>query len=138
MEISCIQEAPELLDAIKALWRRNSRTLGPFPKGAFEEHAAKGQILVARAKGDCLGYLLFRDVVTRSRVAITHLCVDESARGQGIAKQLVGSLRRIRPNSRGIGLWCRRDYEAAKLWPSWALWSISKRGYPSECCRYKI
>jgi len=80
MEITCIRQVPELLDAVKALWRRNSSTLGPFPAGAFEEHAAKGQILVARANGDCLGYLLFRDVVTRSQVAITHLCIDESAR----------------------------------------------------------
>ncbi|MCB2263562.1 MAG: hypothetical protein LGR52_11625, partial [Candidatus Thiosymbion ectosymbiont of Robbea hypermnestra] len=55
MEISCIQQVPELLDAVKALWRRNSSTLGAFPAGAFEEHAAKGQILIAKANGNCLG-----------------------------------------------------------------------------------
>jgi ribosomal protein S18 acetylase RimI-like enzyme len=127
MEISCILQAPELLDKVKALWRRNSRTLGPFPAGAFEEHTAKGQILVAKANGDCLGYVLFRDVVTRNQVAITHLCVEESARDRGIAGQLVGSLRQLRAHTRGIGLWCRRDYEAANLWPKLGFVAHSER-----------
>ncbi|MCB2261979.1 MAG: GNAT family N-acetyltransferase [Candidatus Thiosymbion ectosymbiont of Robbea hypermnestra] len=60
---------------------------------------------------------MFRDVTTRNQVAITHLCVDKSVRGQGIADQLVASLRQLRTNSRGIGLWCRRDYDVMNLWP---------------------
>jgi ribosomal protein S18 acetylase RimI-like enzyme len=89
MKIETISEKPSQLDAVKQLWRANSDTLGFLPAGAFEECATNGNILVARdAQGQCIGYLLFR--CSRNRVVtIHHLCIDESARGQGVASQLI-------------------------------------------------
>jgi hypothetical protein len=42
-----------------ALHRLNAKTLGFFPKGAFEDHAKRRQIIVAlEADGNCLGYAI--------------------------------------------------------------------------------
>jgi hypothetical protein len=63
MIIECIDEKSHFLTVVKDLGRKNSKTLGFFPEGAFEEHAAKGCVIVARSgKDDFYGYLLYRVV----------------------------------------------------------------------------
>lgn len=97
------------------LHRLNAKTLGFFPKGAFEEHAKLRQIIVAlESDGNCLGYLLYR--VARGRASIVHLCVADAARGRGVARLLVDRLKQESKSLEGIGLYCRRDYEATYLW----------------------
>jgi GNAT superfamily N-acetyltransferase/predicted nucleic acid-binding protein len=97
------------------LHRLNAKTLGFFPKGAFEEHAKLRQIIVAlESDGNCLGYLLYR--VARGRASIVHLCVADAARGRGVARLLVDRLKQESKSLEGIGLYCRRDYEATHLW----------------------
>jgi GNAT superfamily N-acetyltransferase len=110
-------KSPHLPTVIE-LWRRNRATLGFLPKGAFEERAAKGEILGAidREKG-CIGYLLYR--CSYDRITIVHLCVDSSYRGKGVAKLLVDYLKqRTQEKYSGIGLSCRRDYGLEKMWSS--------------------
>ncbi len=103
------------LDRVMVLHRFNAKTLGFFPKGAFEEHAKLRQIIVAlEADGNCLGYLLYR--VARGRASIVHLCVADAARGRGVARLLVDRLKQETKSLEGIGLYCRRDYEATHLW----------------------
>jgi len=103
------------LERVVALHRLNARTLGFFPKGAFEEHAKLRQIIVALdAGGSCFGYLLYR--VARGRATIVHLCVADAARGKGVARLLVEKLKRETKSLEGIGLYCRRDYDATHLW----------------------
>lgn len=116
------------MSEVKKLWRTNSATLGFFPDGAFFDYADKRQILVAVTESDSLiGYLIYR--VTKQRISIVHLCVDSSARKQGIAKLLVDFLKQNTKNSYGIGLYCRRDFEANKIWPSLGFYPIhEKRG----------
>ena len=98
-----------------ALHRLNAKTLGFFPKGAFEEHAKLRRIIVAlESDGNCLGYLLFR--IGRGRASIVHLCVNDAARGKGVARLLVDRLKQETKSLEGIGLYCRRDYEATHLW----------------------
>jgi len=95
--------------------RLNARTLGFFPVGAFEEHAKLRQIIVAfDVDGNYFGYALYR--VARGRASIVHLCVAEAARGKGVAKVLIDELKRITKPLEGIGLYCRRDYDATHLW----------------------
>lgn len=99
-----------------ALHRPNAKTLGFFPKGAFEEHAKLRQIIVALGSdGNFLGYILYR--VARGRATIVHLCIADAARGQGVSTLLVDRLKQDVKSLEGIGLYCRRDYEATYLWP---------------------
>jgi predicted nucleic acid-binding protein/GNAT superfamily N-acetyltransferase len=122
MLIELIDENSPHLAKVKDLGRRNRKTLGFFPDGAFEEHAAKGGLLIARSeRGDVLGYLLFR-VVWRGGVwpiaVIVHLCIGDEHRNKGIAKELVNELCRIAKDSfLRLELNCRRDYEANAVWP---------------------
>jgi len=50
------------------------------------------------------------------KVRVIHLCVDSSRRDQGIARTLVDYLRRETASYPGLGLWCRRDFPASKMW----------------------
>jgi GNAT superfamily N-acetyltransferase/predicted nucleic acid-binding protein len=116
----------DVLERIIALHRASAGTLGFFPKGAFEEHAKLGQIIVAlNANGDCLGYLLYR--VARGRVAIVHLCVSEQARGRGVSRLLVERLKLDTKALEGIGLHCRRDYDAHHLWPKFGFEAVNSK-----------
>ncbi len=75
------------------------------------------QILVALdSERNCTGYLLYR--VSYMKATIVHLCVDSTSRGHGTARTLVDHLKRVTKDLNGIGLHCRRDYEANKLWPT--------------------
>lgn len=119
--IERIDENSPYLDKVKELGRRHNETLGFFPEGAFEEHAAKQCVLIARHKSDLLGYLLYR-VVWRGGAwqiaVIVHLCVDDQYRGKGVASALVDELHSITKDSfLRLELRCRRDYEANDVWP---------------------
>ncbi len=117
IHLEAISNDSPYLPFVKLLWRTNSATLGFFPDGAFEEYAAKRNILVAiENENKCIGYLLYRSY--RGRViTIQHLCVNKAIRGQGIAKKLVDHLKTITKDHYGIKLSCRRDFDANKIWP---------------------
>src|ERR1041385_389888 len=111
-----IDHTSEYLPAVKALGSANSHTLGFFPEGAFDDHAQRKQVIVALDDDQTfLGYLLYR--ISHDRATIVHLCVEPNIRAHGIASQLFGYFRESVKDLRGIGLHCRRDYEASKLWP---------------------
>jgi GNAT superfamily N-acetyltransferase/predicted nucleic acid-binding protein len=121
MKIIEIDPSSKFLNDIKKLWRANSKTLGFFPDGAFNEHALhKNIIAVINKTGTLQGYLLYR-VVRRGKmwpeVTIVHLCIDERFRNQGIGKRLIEYIRnKTKQDHLGIGLWCRRDYAAHSFW----------------------
>lgn len=105
------------LKKVKYLGRLNSTTLGFLPEGAFDEHARRKQIIVALDETEeCIGYVLYR--ISHHRATIVHLCVEESLRRKGVARELVNHLQRVTEDLDGISLKCRRDYEASKLWPA--------------------
>lgn len=121
MIVEDIDENSPFLAKVKDLGRKNRKTLGFFPEGAFEEYAAKGNVLIAREKGDFLGYLLYR-VALRKGIwpvgVIVHLCVDDAHRNRGIARALVEKLRNItKEKFLRLELRCRRDFKANNLWP---------------------
>lgn len=121
MQIISIDNTSKYLLDIKALWRANSKTLGYFPDGAFDEHASKGLIIAAiNEDGDLEGYLLYR-IVHRGKiwpaVIIVHLCIEEKYRNHRTAKSLIEYIRgKTKQDHLGIGLWCRRDYDAHSFW----------------------
>ena len=116
MRIKTIDHTSSHLSQVKALGAANSRTLGFLPEGAFDEHARKKQIIAAmNDTEECVAYLLYR--ISRERAIIVHLCVLGTARRKGIASKLVEYLKTEVSDLKGIGLRCRRDYDASHLWP---------------------
>jgi rRNA-processing protein FCF1/GNAT superfamily N-acetyltransferase len=116
VQVEVIDEHSPYLPIVKALRRANSKTVGDFTNGAFADHAARRNIIVAIAPGsECIGYLLYR--CSYDRITIVHLCVDRLHQGKGIAKILVNYLKKItKEDYSGIGLHCRRDFKLEKLW----------------------
>lgn len=106
------------LDAVDNLMKRYGQTLGFLPRGALESYlkGEKGGVLGAKTDtGQLVGYLLY---ATNPRYfRLTHLCVSEECRGQGIAKRLVNNLKESATTQRAIKLNCRRDFPANDLWP---------------------
>jgi GNAT superfamily N-acetyltransferase/predicted nucleic acid-binding protein len=106
------------LPEVKRLGRAHSKTLGMMPDGAFEEYAALKQILGAvNEAGKCVGYVLYR--AAKERAMIAHLCVADDWQEKGVSRALVERLVEITKahGLRGVGLRCRRDYEASRVWP---------------------
>lgn len=139
-KISVLDPASSHLLAVRNLWKSNNKYLGRFPKGAFEERARRGTILIALSPtGDLLGYLLY--YINQSRIAnITHLCVSRTARQQGTASLLVSELKTRTKHLHSIGATCRRDFPAWKVWGKLgfvAIASIVGRGKkPSTLTRF--
>jgi GNAT superfamily N-acetyltransferase len=109
-----------------------SKDIGIFPDGAFTDYAARRQILIGSAAGVVTGYLIYR--VSDDRALIVHLCTSDKVRGTGVARALVDSLKletRTR-GLRGIGLSCRVDFEANKVWPRLGFTPIHERAGRSK------
>lgn len=104
-----------LLSKVVELGNRNRNTLGLMPKGAFREFARRGFLLVAHIDAEFVGYALYE--VARRRVRLTHLCVDDNSRSNGVARELVDTLSRKHHDLAGILVTCRRDFPADGLWP---------------------
>src|SRR6267378_433846 len=80
------------LEAVIKLHAAGKGRLGPFPKGAFEDHAQRRMILVAVSPNNIVaGYLLYR--VARNRAAVVHLTTSDSFRSKGVARLLVDCLK---------------------------------------------
>lgn len=111
-------ESP-LLEAVISLHATGKAKLGPFPRGAFEDHARQKLILAAVAGDKSIaGYLLFRVARTANRAAVVHLTTAERHRGKGVARLLVDRLKKKTRHLIGISLRCRRDYNIADMWQS--------------------
>ncbi|MDN5767770.1 MAG: GNAT family N-acetyltransferase [Humibacillus sp.] len=122
-------ETPEpgsrLFEEAKALGDSETRNLGLLPHAAWDDYAGAGHILVATEQGRLLGYTAYR--VPRAEVRIAHLVVHPDARGQGISRVLVGELARRHHERRGIGLRCRRDWAANRVWPALGFVSVGEK-----------
>lgn len=110
--------SPAQFEQVCKLGRRYKKTLGFLPLGGFAEYADKNGILIHQTvEGTVNGYVLFRRIGTPHQVRITHLCVAEEARRQGVATQLIQHLTEVTQHALGIGLHCRSDYDANHMWP---------------------
>ncbi len=128
MTFEYIRNNKNILDQVVKLGTKNSKTLGHFPQGAFVEHAHRGNILCAIEKDKLLGYVLFAVTQRKQTIRIVHLCISESSRGKGIAKQLLDRIReKFKDSLKGIQLSCRYDYlEASELWKKYGFVAADK------------
>ena len=107
------------LELVVSLHATGKAKLGPFPRGAFEDHARQKLILVAIASDmSVAGYLLYRVARTANRASIVHLTTAERHRNKGVARLLVNHLKEKTRHLLGISLRCRRDYNIADMWQS--------------------
>lgn len=100
-----------------ALAGTQKQTLGFLPDAAFIERARRGTLLtlVDTTRQGIGGFALY-DLVGE-RIRLRQLCIDPHVRGHGLARRLVDELFRRHPAARNISLWCRKDYEANRVWP---------------------
>ena len=116
VSIQKITSQSAYLNQVIELGDKNKGTLGFLPQNAFINQAKNGNIIIAVTENKCVGYLLYRKVKTKNRVSITHLCIDENYRKNGIARKLVTYIKDGSKEWDGIGLYCRRDYESNEFW----------------------
>src|SRR5580765_7951634 len=108
-----------LLEAVVKLHAAGKSNLGPFPMGAFEDHARQKLILAAVASDKSVaGYLLYRITRSARRASIVHLTTSERFREKGIARLLVQCVKEKTQHLLGISLRCRRDYNIEDMWQS--------------------
>ncbi len=135
MNVITISRKDPLLQDVIVLGRKNARKLGMFPDGAFYEHASKNCILGAIESDRLIGYLLFRIIRSKQLVSITHLCINNEHRGNGVAGRLVDSLRdKFQYKVKGITLSCREDYkEASGFWKKYGFKPVKeKKGHNNQ------
>ena len=123
------------LDAVDALMRRNSGTIGFLPLDALRDYLEKGLVLGVFTEGRRLiAYLLY--AANRDRFRITQLCVAEDFRGQGLARQLLDALKDSAETQKLVILSCRNDFPAHNMWPTLGFVPIgekpgrSREGHP--------
>jgi len=106
-----------LLEEVIKLHNASKARLGPFPRGAFEDHARQKVILAAvTSENYVAGYLLYRKSITKNRATIVHLTRSDRFKSKGIARLLVDALKEKTRHLFGINLSCRRDYDIAGMW----------------------
>ncbi len=125
MKVVTVLPSSSLLAEVKALWRKNSDTLGMMPDGGFDDHAERKRILGLVDGTELLGYLMYR--VSRNRANIVHLCVAESCRGKCASRILIDELIESTKHLIGIELRCRRDFPVSALWPKLGFVPIGER-----------
>lgn len=116
----------EHIDAVDSLMKDNTRWLGFLPQEALRDYLEKGWVLGSQTEdGQLIGYLLY--AVNQRRFRITHLCVSDEFRNQGIAKGLVDKLKQTATSQMIITLNCRRDFPAHTMWPKWGFVPIDEK-----------
>ena len=116
MRVNISQLISADLDAVDELMKRYNQWLGFLPMEAIRDYLEKGTVLGAKSDdGQLVGYLLYAAYPSYFR--ITHLCVLEEYRGQGVAKRLINGLKELGKTQKVIKLHCRRDFPANGLWP---------------------
>jgi predicted nucleic acid-binding protein/GNAT superfamily N-acetyltransferase len=118
IKIEYIDHNHRFFPEVVTLGNKHSSTLGFMPDGGFLDHAQKKCIIVAYNGKEFAGYLMFREVPRRQRIAIVHLCVKEDFRGKNVTGLLLDALRdKYKHTYNGISLSCRTDYvHATEVW----------------------
>ena len=107
------------IDAVDALMKRHSGTVGFLPLAAIQDHFSRGCVLGAKSgAGQLVGYMLY--AANRDRFRITQLVVTEEYRGQHVARRLVEALKAKATTQKVIALTCRNDFPAHQMWPKLA------------------
>lgn len=123
--VDVVEREGATFEAVLALYRKNRRTLGFLPVGAFEQCADEGRLLAVTIDGQVAGYAAYR--VARRAAVLVHLCVDEAHRGKGVAGALLDEMLRDTCELDVVRLRCRQEYSANELWPRYGFVCVGER-----------
>lgn len=113
LRAATLAELPILLE----IYRPNKKTLGFFPRGAFLNFIAAGNILTLRDGGsDIDGFITFRE--TDDAIPLVHVCIRRERRKEGLASKMVSAFLRRFQDDRPFRVWCRKDYGLQEFWKS--------------------
>lgn len=132
------------VDAVDELMKRDSKTLGFLTRETLLDGFLnqKGALGAKTDDGQLVGHLLYANYPKYFRIA--QLCVSKNSRKQGIAKQLVESLKASITTQKIITLRCRRDFPAHQMWPKLGFVPMDERvgrslsGYPLTLWRFLL
>jgi len=108
------------IDAIKYIADRNKAALGFVMRPALIEAQQRSELLVATQDGVVVGFVNYR-TLSRIRVGwhtIYEICVDESARGQGMGRALLDAV------PRPVRLKCPVDLAANEFYKRYGLLNV--------------
>jgi len=108
------------IDAIKYIADRNKAALGFVMRPALIEAQQRSELLVATQDGVVVGFVNYR-TLSRIRVGwhtIYEICVDESARGQGMGRALLDAV------PRPVRLKCPVDLTANEFYKRYGLLNV--------------
>lgn len=124
--IETLQLGSPFFEQVIALHQCHKQRLGMMPRGAFEEYAANGKILIAvDAQRQCVGYVLYRPSAGRAMIA--HLCAHAGNHRKGIGRILIDRLKEETKHLEGIQLSCRRDYGLEGFWQGCGFHPVGER-----------
>lgn len=121
-----INRNSQLIDQVIELGDKYRKFLGLFTRDAYLERAERKSILAAVMGTTVAGYLLFYKA-RNGRIRITHMCVDEPFRKNGIARLLFGELLARNKEFHTVILSCRNDFESISFWPQLGFVYVSTR-----------
>lgn len=131
MIIEFINSNSPFLCKVKQLGKKYASTLGFMPDGGYESHAENEGIIIAQENDTLMGYLMFREVPSRSRLSIVHLCVEKEYRNRQLPIKLLEKLRERYDSFyvyNGISLNCRNDYlHANRVWEKFGFLPIDEK-----------
>jgi Acetyltransferase (GNAT) domain len=102
------------IQAAIALGNRSRATLGQMPFAAYTEAAARQTLALAYVGDQIVGYALY--ALARNRVRLSHLCVDQAFRHQGVAHRMIDFISKRHAGYLGIAARCRHDYGLGEMW----------------------
>lgn len=132
MRVSVVAWTPEDADAeaqfasVLAIHKANRSRLGPLTDTAFRQRADHNGLLLGLMDDVVAGYVLY-DIPRRNLIKLIHVCVSPSARGTGLAREMVEEAIRLNPRRSLIAASCRTDYGIDAFWQSLGMYAASER-----------
>lgn len=96
---------------VAAIWKNNSDLLTPLMPGWVKPNFRENKIISLTGDSD---FCIFNVPKKADYVTIQDICVDESARGKGISKQLIAELMQL--YDRDVLVKCVKDSSAEGFW----------------------
>lgn len=97
-----------------------------MPDTAFRDRAKHQGLLLGKLDGAIVGYVLY-DVPRHNLIKLVHVCVGQSARGSGLAREMVEMAVGLHPRRSLLTASCRTDYGIDGFWRSLGMHVASER-----------